>query len=294
MKGRREAGSDRPPLVGVERVAVGRADRLVDGALHLGARAGRRSRPGRRGGRRRRGRRSRPAPCRACRSRPLRAGRAAAGRTRRRRPSGRSRPRGAASRRRAPPARPRRRRRRARSRPRGGGSRARAGRGPWSQISRWSKSPLACSTIHSHSSSSKIERSVLLQHPAGAGVDEDRPGAAEVAAEAPAAAGAGRVDLGAPSGAARSVARSLPRTRPVELVLGRARAARGCRGAGRSSSSMMQPTARPVPPGAFAASPAARSGRCSSRRSCRGRPRASRPRRWRRASGSAARSSSRA
>ena len=74
-------------------------------------------------------RRSRPAPCRGGPSRPLRAARAGAGRSTGRRPSGRSRRRGAAARCRGATGRPRRRRRAARSRPRGGGSRGRGGRG---------------------------------------------------------------------------------------------------------------------------------------------------------------------
>ena len=102
--------------------------------------------------------------------------------------------------------------------------------------SRWSKSPLACSTIHSHSSSSTIERSPSLEHPAGARVDEDHPRPAEVAAEAPAAAGAGRVRPRRRTRAARW-SRGRCRGPARRGRLRRAPAARGCRGAGRPSSS---------------------------------------------------------
>ena len=211
----REAGPHHPALLPVERVSVGGADRLEDPALDPGV--GTELDLGEVGVMDVAGedRRSRPAPCLGDRSRPPRA----------------------ASRRRwnenwnaAQWSKSTARRRRSLPRATGRAPGAvaeplvpglevveawvRAGRGPWSPIRRWSKSPL--DVIDDPVPHLVVEHRapLLRQHPRGAGVDEDRPHPVDVAVEAPASAGAGRVDLACAHSRSTSVASGLPRTRP--------------------------------------------------------------------------------
>ncbi len=83
---------------------------------------------------------------------------------------------------------------RARSRPRDGGSRGRGGRGPSSRSAGGRSRRRACSTTQSHSSSSTHRAPSLLEHPPGAGVDEDRPRAGRSRGRSSSACRPGRVD----------------------------------------------------------------------------------------------------
>ena len=190
----REPGLDDRPLFRVERVAVGRADRLHDGALDPGvflepdvAQVGVVDVAGED---RDRGR----WPCRASPSPPLRAARAGARTRTGRTPSGRSRPPGAASRcpaRRAPPLPV--------AEPLVPGlqvmeaGREQVGhRGADQQVVE-----VAAAVVDDPLPDLVVEdRAPLLgQDPGRAGVHEDRPHPVDVAAEAPADAGRGGVDF---------------------------------------------------------------------------------------------------
>ena len=157
----------------LERVAERRAGRLPDARLHAAARAGSRPRPGTRGARRRRARRS---------SRRLAAvARADLAQQLAHAPSNESLERGpvleverpgAASRRPAPRGRPRRRRRPPRSRPPGSAAPAPMNSGSEVPISRWSKSPRACSVDPAPTRRRRPSLRVPgVEHAAGARVD---------------------------------------------------------------------------------------------------------------------------
>ena len=107
-------------------------------------------------------------------------------------------------------------------------------------ISRWSKSPVACSSTHSHSSLVEHRAAALLEHPAGARVDHDDAGVAEVAAVAPARAVGRRGPRGRRTPRAAARRRRPPSPRPAARRPG-ARRARGCRGAGRPSTRTSAP-----------------------------------------------------
>ena len=223
----RDAGSEAMKrmtraLLVVERVAERRARRLPDGGLARRCRAGSRPRRGRRGGRRPTARRSTPAARRARRCRPRAADRHhALEATRRTPPSAR----GRAPWRSFSPSRaaagPTRRRRPPRSRPRGSASPGASSSGSDVPISRWSKSPVACSSIQRHSSSSTIAALARVEHAAGARVDHHERARPDVAAVAPARA----LDL-AVGLERRTRAGAARRRRAVAHALRRARSSR--------------------------------------------------------------------
>ena len=139
---------------------------------------------------------------------------------------------------------PRRRCRPPRSRPRGSAAPARAATAATLPISRWSKSPCACSSNHSHSPGSSIERSSggSSTRPARESIMISRE-RAEVAAVAPARALRPRGRRGTRT---RAAAARRPRPRAAR---GRRRPApgapaRGCPCAGRASRTRSPPTIR--------------------------------------------------
>ena len=126
------------------------------------------------------------------------------------------------------------RRRAPRSMPGGGGCRSGRKTGSVLAMTRWSNAPVECSTIQSHSSSSIIWRRSVDEHARRARVEDEQARVAEVAVEGPAACRRLPVPLVRELGGAAGRRRPRP-SRAESRLLRRARAARGCRDAGRSS-----------------------------------------------------------